>query len=513
MSDGRLSPLYWRGLFNRVGAVGVIQELDTLLPVHQEEVAAAMQFASEDKQKAIAVHIDRSWRGFVPMDKLSNGADWVNREILHFLRGDKEEFWLDLLLSNYGHAQRHPFSIVFQEAENALRAGPDFPINRIERFFGIAVSHGIRTEDRSDTDYPSALQSALAVVPLLHDKPEELKTRWRGLLAQIEDKDKRLVQIDAWEGNLLRALSSADVSTVGIAARNFVGILEKDRRISPFSTVINRAEAQDDYPLIECLEALTSAGLDIEKREPCGSAPLFSLLSATDLSSNRLHEALTLMLSRGARIDTLQSTSVFNPATDMTHCLHMAVYLPNLPLDMIEAKVSSWDPVDTMGMTPLLYACRDLKTDIAHALLDRGANAIACTPALNTALHEIFEHAVMDFLDTPSDPVEIARLALRLCEMGVDPAALNDQGEEALVHMCKGVSSAERAEKCLCLLKEIDALGWSMPEQAMLETLPRINSVSRVQDFLLAKKAARQHGMLDQDTMSALPRVGRRPGL
>jgi hypothetical protein len=505
-----VSHTQWRGLFNREGTAGVINALDALQIVQQDELVAAMQFAFEEKQEEIASHIDKRWRGFFSMEKLNNGAAWVNREILLFLRGEKSEFWLDLLFSNNGHAQKHPFSIAFQEVENTLRAGPDFSISRVERFFSLAVSHGIRTEDKSDSDYPSALHAALNVVPLLHRQPEEEKERWRSLLIQIESNNQRLAVFSACEDALLKAISSADIEAIEKQASIFARIPEKDRRISPFSSALRHAQTNDDYPLVACFEALASSGLSLRDRQVCGATPLFELLCSTELDASRLHAAAAFLLSNGADIDVRQSNSVFNASSDMTHCLHMAVYLEHAPWDILAPSVSSWNPLDVQGLTPLLYASREVRHRAVNELLDKGADPLARTPALNTALHEMFDYSVMDFLDIKCEQDEVAKVATRLKSLGLDPLALNDQGHDALTHACKSVCNDERAQKCMWLIRELHQAGWPMQSEAMLEALPAGYVNEDIGQFLLSNV---QQKVLDQQTPHSAPRASRRPGL
>ena len=504
---------FWRTLFVQEGRDAVMRSIDGLGVVSQEAARAAMQFAFEEKEEAIARHIDSRWRGYLPMSSLENNADWINREVLGFLRGDKPEFWLDLLLSNCGHAQKCPFAIVFQEVENTLRSGAEFPMGAVERFFSIAVSHGIRTEDKNDSDYPSALTGALAVLPLLHAQPQDIKDRWRGLLSQIESNDRRLLQFDGWEGALRNAIKEADLEALPAASRNYVLIPEKDRRVSPFALAIDVAEKKSSHPLVPCFEILAAAGISPIDKQCCGATPLFSLLSATELSEDMGRQALGFLFARGASLDVPQANSVFVPSTDITHPLHVAVYLDAPPLDLLKPQVSSWDPVDVMGMTPMLYAARELKVEVVNALLDLGADPLRCTLAGNTIIHELFEYAVMDFADISVDMKAVSLLAHRLKLAGVDPLVANDQSLDAFSDMCRVVCSSERSGKCVLLLEHLDKLGWCMPINEMLDALPQAAGIQKTKKFLLKKKAGLDAVVIDQQTPAAINPTKRRLGL
>lgn len=489
----------WRELLSRRGLDSALTMLSRV-PAWKTDIACfAMEAAFEEKSKEMALAIDKRWRPHLNLRQLSNEADWIHREILLFLRGG-DEFWLRMLLSNNGHAQKDLFSSCFQEVENQIRSRADIEVERVARCVDLAFEYGASTLHIFDNGEVNALTKASRLLPLIAAHYPDQEASWKSVIDKIERLNARIESFNQHELDLKRVLDDLTPENMALlepAVKRALEIPKAHRRVSPFEIIFDKFEDTSymeniersgyEYPVIQAFKALLSHGFDINAYQPYGKTAVHSLVRNHSLQSSILDECLQVALSYGADLDLTEMVSLEFPWANGTHVLHEVVYMGSSPIQIMAERCASIDPQDDLGNTPAIYAARERKYDLVSEMLRLGADPRIQNEDGNTLAHEMCGNALFEFLEVPFDLATMCSAMQVIKKSGFDFEVKNKDGKCCFELLCANVSSDDRAALCKQILQSLDEQGWNLPWGNMQQALLTTSASHCVHDFLAEK--------------------------
>lgn len=409
---------YWRDRLSR-GDVPACVAPEVFHDPEKASLALEACFEARDWDAASA--IAKGWFPRLNVNRTSNKAPWVRREVLYFLRGKTEARWVELLLSGQASMKWDDTGSALYEAINEvdmqLRSNDTEGLPRLFHLVPKLLENGAKPDDGPHlvNDLISSMGDRVArLAPESLDQWNELRL----IIARASDLASARLRVEI---RLEDAISKEDFLAITELAGEFSSIPRPHRLLCPISEVLARHEKRPRYPVVAVMAALLQGGLSAREACTWGEAPL-SLVINHRCMPEVARGLVEVLLNAGANPDQAAEHTWRSDTgvVAMDRPLHGCAYRIQPPIDALVAGGASVDVRDNRGLTPLLYAARECNLEAMEALILAGADVQAVAEESRGVAFEYLENIMRPEKDFDIEPSQMAQGCVLLASRGVD---------------------------------------------------------------------------------------------
>lgn len=465
----------------------VMEELHPESMLDAEPVKIAMQVAFETRDWELAQHIKRHWIDTLNLNEADNGASLAKRETLFFIRGRTEEKWLDLLLEARVCAlDPRGQSVLFEATREIHSQVVDFrDVDHLDHYLIAARKWMGQGANPAEGD-PRVIDLVSRVTERLLDlapsRVDDFTSLRRDMLSSI-DRHAEYAQV---KKDMLAAIESQDMPALTACTQRFLQIPEASRSWSPIAACLEVFNATSDFEIEAAIGALQRGGWDISGHDIHGETPLYAVLTDEDLTAEFRNGLLRKMLDMGADPSVVNRQGFHHLSTAADTALHGCSLVRDAPITLLVNHGADVDLADIRGMTPLMYASRELYVEMMQDLLMRRANPHKKGPNGQTAAHAFMESCASPVMDTINlDTMVMGAMALH--QAGLDFSTPDKSGKTAWQSLLSGADMAGRDDDIAAMLEALESKGVPIPWPHLMEAMGTIQMSTPVHALVDSK--------------------------
>lgn len=444
-----------------------------LLPenmIDAEPVKIAMEVAFEARDWELAQHIQRHWIDTLDLNEADNGASLAKRETLFFIRGRTEEKWLDLLLeARVCPLDQSGQSVLWEATREIHSQVVDFrDLDHLDHYLS-AARKWMRQGSNPAEGNPRVVDLVAQVVDRLLDlapaRVEDFNNLRRDMLSSID----RHAEYDQVKQDMRVAIQSRNMPAITACQERFLRVPEASRSWCPLEICLEVFHDSPDFDIAAAISALREGGWDLSGHDNAGRTPLYVVCADEAFTPQFRNDLLRKMLDMGADPSIVNRQGFHHLGTAADTALHACSLIQDPPVMLLVNHGADVDLADIRGLTPLIYASRELRVEMMQDLLLRRANPHKKGPAGQTPAHEFMENCASPLMDEVQVDTMI-RGAMVLHQAGLDLSSPDKSGKTAWQALLSGAAFGSRAHDVATLLAALENEGVPIPWQHLLET-------------------------------------------